>query len=65
MAKKTLYCTLDTETVGGASQPTGMYNVGCKIHDNTGKIYASANVLVMEHYEEIAQDDYAKKNFHL
>ena len=26
MAKKTLYCTLDTETVGGASQPTGMYN---------------------------------------
>ena len=65
MRNKTLYCTLDTETVGGASSPTGMYNGGCKIHDNTGKIYASVNLLVMEQYDEIAKDDYAKKNFHL
>ena len=23
---KNIYCTLDTETVGGSSNPTGMYN---------------------------------------
>ena len=65
MAEKTLYCTLDTETVGGASNPTGMYNEGCTIHDNEGNILAKTNILVMEHYDEIAKDDYAKKNFHL
>ena len=65
MAKKTLYCTIDTETVGGASSPTGMYNEGCTIHDNEGNILATTNILVMEHYDEIAKDDYAKQNFHL
>lgn len=60
---KNIYCTLDTETVGGASAPTGMYNVGCTIHDNKGNILATASMLVMEHYDEIRHDDYAKKNF--
>lgn len=62
---KNIYCTLDTETVGGASAPTGMYNLGCTIHDKQGKIYATCSLLVMEHYDEIREDDYAKKNFHL
>ncbi|MCQ2603253.1 MAG: hypothetical protein MJ193_04925 [Clostridia bacterium] len=60
---KTIYCTLDTETVGGASTPTGMYNVGCVIHDKQGNIFATCSMLVMEHYDEIRNDDYAKKNF--
>lgn len=62
---KTIYCTLDTETVGGASTPTGMYNLGCTIHDREGNIFATCSMLVMEHYDEIRTDDYAKKNFHL
>ena len=60
---KTIYCTLDTETVGGASSPTGTYNFGCVIHDRQGNIYATCSLLVMEHFEEIRNDDYAKKNF--
>lgn len=60
---KTIYCTLDTETVGGASTPTGTYNFGCVIHDSQGNIYATCSLLVMEHFEEIRNDDYAKKNF--
>ena len=62
---KTIYCTLDSETVGGASAPTGMYNLGCTIHDRNGHIFATCSMLVMEHYDEIRTDDYAKKNFHL
>jgi hypothetical protein len=62
---KTIYCTLDSETVGGASTPTGMYNLGCTIHDKNGHIFATCSMLVMEHYDEIRTDDYAKKNFHL
>lgn len=62
---KTIYCTLDSETVGGASAPTGMYNLGCTIHDKDGNIFATCSMLVMEHYDEIRFDDYAKKNFHL
>lgn len=61
--KKTIYCTLDTETVGGASNPTGMYNLGCVIHDKDGNIFATTSMLVMEHYDKIRNDDYAKKNF--
>ena len=62
---KTIYCTLDSETVGGATTPTGMYNLGCTIHDREGNIFATCSMLVMEHYDEIRTDDYAKKNFHL
>ena len=61
--RKTIYCTLDTETVGGASTPTGMYNLGCVIHDNQGNIFATTSMLVMEHYDKIKNDGYAKKNF--
>ena len=63
MNRKIMYCTLDTETVGGASTPTGMYNLGATIHDREGNIYATCSLLVMEHFEEIRNDDYAKKNF--
>lgn len=60
---KNIYCTLDTETVGGASEPTGMYNLGIVIHDKVGNVFATSSLLVMEHFEEIRNDDYAKKNF--
>lgn len=63
MGKKNMYMTIDTETVGGASAPTGAYNYGGVIHDKTGHIYATFSILVMEHYDEIAKDDYAKRNF--
>lgn len=62
---KNMYMTIDTETVGGASTPTGAYNYGGVIHDKVGNIYATFSILVMEHYDEIALDDYAKKNFPL
>lgn len=58
-----VYCTLDTETVGGATNPTGMYNLGATIHDKNGNIFATTSLLVMEHFDEIRNDDYAKKNF--
>lgn len=60
---KNIYCTLDTETVGGATNPTGTYNFGCTIHDKDGNIFATVSLLAMEHYDEIRNDDYAKKNF--
>lgn len=63
MNKKNIYCTLDTETVGGAANPTGMYNLGAVIHDKDGNVFATTSVLMMEHYEDISKDDYAKKNF--
>ena len=62
---KTIYCTLDTETVGGACAPTGMYNLGAVIHDADLNIIASVSYLVMEHYDAIARDDYAKRTFPL
>ena len=63
--KKTIYCTLDTETIGGATSPTGTYNLGCVIHDRYGNILATTSLLVMEHYDKIRHDGYAKKNFHI
>lgn len=60
---KNIYCTLDTETVGGAAHPTGTYNFGGTIHDKQGNIFATFSILVMEHFEEIRNDDYAKRNF--
>lgn len=65
MRTKTIYATIDTETVGGATAPTGAYNYGIVIHDREGTILATQNFLVAEHYEEIKNDDYAKKNFDL
>jgi hypothetical protein len=44
---KNIYCTLDTETVGGACFGTGMYNLGIVIHDKDGNIFATTSLLVM------------------
>ena len=60
---KNIYCTLDTETFGGASNPKGIYHLAGIIHDRQGNILATFNYLIAEHYEEIEKDDYAKKNF--
>lgn len=60
---KTYYCTLDTETFGGAAKPKGIYNLSGSIHDRLGEIVASFNFLISEHFHEIAADDYGKKNF--
>lgn len=62
---KTIYCTLDTETVGGSTNPNGTYNFGAVFHDREGNILATTNLLAMEHYDRIRNDDYAKKNFPL
>lgn len=61
---KNIYCTLDTETFGGASNPKGIYHLAGIIHDRQGNIFATFNYLIAEHYEEIEKDSYAKKNFH-
>lgn len=61
---KNIYCTLDTETFGGASNPKGIYHLAGIIHDRQGNIYATFNYLIAEHYEEIEKDSYAKKNFY-
>lgn len=61
---KNIYCTLDTETFGGASNPKGIYHLAGIIHDRKGNIFATFNYLIAEHYEEIEKDDYAKKNFY-
>lgn len=65
MSKKIVYCTLDTETVGGACKPTGTYDIGGVIHDARGQIYATFSILVMEHFDKVPDDSYAKKNFPL
>lgn len=59
-----MYLTLDTETVGGANKPKGFYHLGGIVHDRSGNIYGCFNLLVMEWYDEIKNDDYAKKNFY-
>lgn len=61
---KNIYCTLDTETFGGASTPKGIYHLAGIIHTRQGEILASFNYLIAEHYNEIEKDSYAKKNFH-
>lgn len=61
--KKNIYCTIDTETIGGAVNPTGTYNYGGIIHDKQGNVYATFSFLIMEHYDKIRNDDYAKKKF--
>lgn len=60
---KNFYCTLDTETFGGAANPKGIYHLGGLIHDRMGNVVAPFNYLIAEHYGEIQKDDYAKRNF--
>lgn len=62
---KEMRMTIDTETVGGCTTPDGAYHYGATVHNLDGKIVAVANILVMEHFDKIRDDDYAKKNFHL
>lgn len=57
-----IYCTLDTETVGGAANPKGIYHLGGIIHDRKGNTLGCFNYLIAEWYGEVANDDYAKKN---
>ena len=60
-----IYCTLDTETVGGATKPTGFYHLGGIIHDRQGNVIGCFNYLIAEMFDLIKEDDYAKKNFDL
>ena len=60
---KNIYCTLDTETFGGAAKPKGIYHLGGFVHDRMGNVVAGFNYLIAEHYDEIQKDDYAKRNF--
>ena len=57
-----IYCTLDTETVGGATHPKGIYHLGGIIHDRKGNALGCFNYLIAEWYGEVANDDYAKAN---
>jgi len=59
---KNIYCTLDTETYGGAAKPKGIYHVGGIIHDRKGNVMACFNYLIAEHFNEIQLDTYAKRN---
>lgn len=62
--RKIMYCTLDTETLGGAAKPEGIYNLGGTIHDRNGISVASFNILVAEHFQKILEKAfYGKKNF--
>ena len=60
---KKIYCTLDTETVSGASQNEGIYHLGGLIHDRKGNVLASFNYLIAENFDKIDQAFYGKKNF--
>lgn len=60
---KNIYCTLDTETFGGASNPEGIYHLAGFIHDREGHVIAPFNYLIAEHFDKINVDEYAKKNF--
>lgn len=61
---KNVYCTLDTETFGGAANPKGIYHLAGRVHDRNGAVMATFNYLICEHYDEINKDSYAKRNFH-
>lgn len=63
--KKNIYCTLDTETIGGASNPRGVYNIGVVIHDKDGNRLCTTSLLIMEFFDQIRNDNYGKKNFSL
>lgn len=61
MTKK-IYCTLDTETIGGATNPKGVYHLGGIIHDRKGGVFGCFNFIIAEWLNEALNDDYAKKN---
>lgn len=61
---KNIYCTLDTETLGGASSKKDeivpIYHLGGIIHDRMGNVIASFNYLIMENFENIRNSYYGK-----
>lgn len=65
MSNRKIYCTLDTETVGGCTTPAGFYHIGGFIHDREGNVFASFNMVVAAMFEAIRHDDYGKRNFDL
>jgi hypothetical protein len=62
---KKIYCTLDTETVGGINKPKGFYHIGGIIHDRQGNIIGCFNYVVAEMLPYVLTDDYAKNNIDL
>lgn len=60
-----MYCTLDTETVGGINHPLGFYHLGGVIHDREGSVTGCFNYLIAEMLPYVLNDEYAKKNLHL
>lgn len=60
---KKLYFTVDTETLGGMTNPKNAYHISGIIHDNTGKMYATCNYLVASMYDLIRDDEYHKSHF--
>lgn len=60
-----MYCTLDTETVGGATNPLGFYHLGGIIHNRNGEIVGCFNYVIAEMLPYVLNDDYAKQNIHL
>lgn len=65
MRTKTNYVTFDTETLGGASRPEGVYDLGGIIHTKDGSVVASFHFLIAEHYHKILEKAfYGKRTFH-
>lgn len=62
MRKRNIYCTLDTETVGGACGDNLIYHIAGLIHDRQGNVIAGFNYIIAENYEMFDNAFYAKKN---
>lgn len=62
MRKRNIYCTLDTETVGGACGDNLIYHIGGLIHDRQGNVIAGFNYIIAENYEMFDNAFYAKRN---
>lgn len=61
---KIIYCTLDTETVGGACGTNDIYNLSGIIHDRSGNYLATFNFIIAEHFQRIDEAVYGKQTFH-
>lgn len=60
---KNIYCTLDTETLQGITNPMLAYHIGGLIHDRQGNIIAPFNYLVGELFDQIRDDEYHKDHW--
>ena len=63
MPQKNTYCTLDTETLQGITNPMLAYHIGGLIHDRQGNVLAPFNYLVAELFDQIRDDDYHKDHW--